>query len=265
MIVAATIPFALVFAMVILLARGESANLLSVGAIAFGLIVDATVILVENIFRQLRPAPGERFARPPLLQRGRRAAELRGNLVFVSPAVGVRPAMLFLAAIIIAGFVPLFILASIEGHIFGPMASAYAYAIAGGLIASFTVSPALSALLLPDPVKERETFILRRLRRAYQPVLEFALENRLLTLGCGALLFVLAALAVQTLGLEPKLEEGNLWIRAKDVMAAVVGGSLLAPALILVVLPLVIDLFSRRRDDDAAEAEEAELRAKPAE
>jgi cobalt-zinc-cadmium resistance protein CzcA len=216
-IVATTIPFALFFAIIILLVRGESANLLSVGAIDFGLIVDATVIMVENIFRHLSQPAGDRFSHSPLLHRVRRVAEFRGKFaVIANSALEVNQAIFFSAAIIIAGFVPLFTLSGIEGHIFGPMAKTYAYAIAGGLIATFTVSPALSAMLLPDKVSETETFIVRWLHRAYRPALGFALANRILTLGCAALLFVLAGFGVRTLGLEflPKLEEGNLWIRA---------------------------------------------------
>jgi len=216
-IVAATIPFALFFATTILTLRGESANLLSVGAIDFGLIVDATVIMVENIYRHLSQRPEERFARSAILHRARPADGLRGKFaVIANSALEVNRAIFFSAAIIIAGFVPLFTLSGVEGHIFGPMARTYAYAIAGGLIATFTVSPALSALLLPSKVAETETVIVRGLRRAYRPVVQFALGNPILTLGAAALLFVVAALAVRSLGLEflPKLEEGNFWIRA---------------------------------------------------
>ena len=107
-------------------------------------------------------------------------------------------------------------MSGVEGHIFAPMAKTYAYAIAGGLIATFTISPALSAILLPERVSEVETFLVRGLRRLYRPVLEFALANRIVTLGGAALLLALAAIALPSLGLEflPKLEEGNLWIRA---------------------------------------------------
>ncbi len=96
------------------------------------------------------------------------------------------------------------------------MARTYAYAIAGGLIATFTVSPALSALLLPVGIEKVETFVVRGLRGLYRPVLEFALANRILTLGSAAVIFGLALLAVRGLGLEflPHLEEGNFWIRA---------------------------------------------------
>ena len=215
-IVATTIPFALFFAITILVLRGESANLLSVGAIDFGLIVDATVILVENIYRHLSGHVAMRAERSRRLAAAG-AAGLAGKPGIILVASDeVSRAIFFSAAIIIAGFVPLFTLAGVEGHIFGPMARTYAYAIAGGLIATFTISPALSALLLPQQVRETETIIVRGLRRLYLPVVRFALANRILTLGGAVLLLALALVGVRSLGLEflPKLEEGNLWIRA---------------------------------------------------
>ena len=213
-IVATTIPFALFFAVTILVLRGESANLLSVGAIDFGLVVDATVIMVENIFRHLRAGPADEALAPEGIAR---AAGLTGKLrTIFRAAAEVNRAIFFSAAIIIAGFVPLFTLSGVEGHIFGPMARTYAYAIAGGLIATFTISPALSAVLLPVGIEEVETFVVRGMRRVYQPILEFALANRILTLGSAAIVFGLALAAVRGLGLEflPHLEEGNLWVRA---------------------------------------------------
>ena len=215
-IVAATIPFALFFAIDILVVRGESANLLSAGAIDFGLIVDGTVIMIENIFRHLAGAVAARPERRRHLDAAR-SAGLSGRLgtIFVA-AQEVGRAIFFSAAIIIAGFLPLFTLSGIEGHIFAPMARTYAYALLGGLIATFTVSPALAALILPEKAREVETIIVRGLRRIYRPAIAFALANRILTLGGGAMLLLIAAIAVPSLGLEflPKLEEGNLWIRA---------------------------------------------------
>jgi len=213
-IVAATIPFALFFAITIMVLRGESANLLSVGAIDFGLIVDATVIMVENIFRHL--SEGEQhyeYAPSGIAARAGLTGKLR---TILRSASEVNQAIFFAAGIIIAGFVPLFTLSGVEGHIFGPMATTYAYAIAGGLIATFTISPALSALLLPDQVSETETLIVHGLRRAYEPVLNFAVANRMVTLATAAVLVVFAVLGGRSLGLEflPHLEEGNLWIRA---------------------------------------------------
>jgi cobalt-zinc-cadmium resistance protein CzcA len=216
MIVAITIPFALFFAIIIMVLRGESANLLSVGAIDFGLIVDATVIMVENIHRHLHLAHERRQVGHAALHRSRAAIELHGKFATIANAAAqVNKGILFSAAIIIAGFVPLFTMSGVEGHIFGPMARTYAYAIAGGLIATFTVSPALSSLLLPDATQEVETAIVRALRRIYEPLVGFALSNRILTLGCAAILGVLAVVALRGLGSEflPHLEEGNLWIR----------------------------------------------------
>ena len=215
-IVAITIPFALSVAILIMMLRGESANLLSVGAIDFGLIVDATVIMVENIFRHLVEATGHRAKGNPLLYDDVPSGLHSVFNPIVNAAAEVNQSIFFSAAIIIAGFVPLFTLSGVEGHIFGPMAKTYAYALAGGLLATFTVSPALSALLLPNRVEETETAIVRWLHRIYEPALEFALINRLLTLGCGGLLILVAGLCVNGLGMEflPKLEEGNLWIRA---------------------------------------------------
>jgi cobalt-zinc-cadmium resistance protein CzcA len=210
LIVAATIPFALFFAVGILVLRGESANLLSVGAIDFGLIVDATVIMVESIYRRLGVAAAATAALGS-------AEGLSGKLAAIyHAAADVNRSIFFAAGIIIAGFLPLFTLSGVEGHIFGPMAKTYAYALAGGLLATFTVTPAISAILLPEHVRETETIVVRALHRMYTPALHVAVANKLLTLaGAGALL-LLAALAIRSLGLEflPKLEEGNLWIRA---------------------------------------------------
>ena len=220
LIVAMTIPFALSFAIALMVAMGESANLLSVGAIDFGLVVDSSVIMVENIFRHLTQRASQHQETGPALHRLRTTVGLSGKFaVIANSATEVNKAILFSAAIIIAGFVPLFTMAGIEGHIFGPMAKTYAYAIAGGLIATFTVSPALASMLLERNAhghEEEETPIGRWLRRIYTPTVEFALANRRRTFVAVGVLLVLALVAARGLGLEflPKLEEGNLWIRA---------------------------------------------------
>ncbi len=214
LIVGATIPFALFFAVIILVLRGESANLLSVGAIDFGLIVDATVIMVEAIFRRL--------AHTNFLSADEEAASSAKTIMdmkehaILTAAADVSRSIFFAAAIIIAAFLPLFTLSGVEGNIFGPMARTYAYALAGGLLATFTITPALSAIILPAHVEETETFIMRLVHRLYMPVLARSLANRRLVLLGGAVLIVMTVIAVRMLGLEflPKLEEGNLWIRA---------------------------------------------------
>jgi cobalt-zinc-cadmium resistance protein CzcA len=210
LIVSATIPFALLFAVTILVLSGESANLLSMGAIDFGIIVDATVIMVENVFRHL--AQNRAGARAPLAPDG-----LTGKLgvIFIASSE-VTHAIFFAATIIIAGFLPLFTLSGVEGHIFGPMARTYAYALSGGLLATFTVSPALSALLLPETVAHAETRIVRFLGRFYARLREVVLYRPRTTLLAGLAVGALALAAASTIGLEflPKLEEGNMWIRA---------------------------------------------------
>jgi cobalt-zinc-cadmium resistance protein CzcA len=216
-IVAATIPFALAFAIIIMVLHGESANLLSVGAIDFGLIVDATVIMVENIFRHLSQPRRERFHKGGTLDRRGGIQSFFGKLGTIElSATEVNRAIFFAAAIIIAGFLPLFTLTGVEGHIFGPMARTYAYAILGGLIATFTVAPVLSALLLKEQEEETETPIVHWMRKVYAPALRFALANRVVALGGLGALLLGAMIAVTGLGLEflPKLEEGSLWIRA---------------------------------------------------
>jgi heavy metal efflux system protein len=209
-IVALTIPFALAFAVLILTIKGESANLLSVGALDFGLVVDASVIMVENIFRHM-------VERSEHIQEGHGHATAASRFSAILHASNeVSRGIFFAAAIIISSFLPLFTLTGVEGHIFGPMAETYAYAIAGGLIATFTVSPVLSAILLPDALSEVETWIVQKLRRAYEPAAAFALANRVLAMGGTLLLIVAAFFAVRSLGVEflPHLEEGNLYIRA---------------------------------------------------
>ena len=214
-IVGATIPFALFFAIGILVLRGESANLLSVGAIDFGLIVDATVIMVESVFRRLGQIheSSVRNSIPPSTS----ANEFGGKLLAIFQAgVDVNRSILFAAGIIIAGFIPLFTLSGVEGHIFGPMAKTYAYALAGGLIATFTVTPALCAVLLPEHVRETETWVVHQLHRLYTPALRYAVGNKFVVSTILLILIALAGVAVHSLGLEflPKLEEGNLWVRA---------------------------------------------------
>src|SRR6202040_2836212 len=214
LIVGATIPFALFFAVIILVLRGESANLLSVGAIDFGLIVDATVIMVEAIFRRLSHATKLSESEQAAIS-AHTVRDMKQHAI-LSASVDVSRSIFFAAAIIIAAFLPLFTLSGVEGNIFSPMARTYAYALAGGLLATFTVTPALSAIILPAHVEETETFIMRILHRLYMPVLARSLAHRRIVLAGGGVLILMTVIAVRLLGLEflPKLEEGNLWIRA---------------------------------------------------
>src|SRR3954454_16229162 len=170
LIVAATIPVALLLAVIITVMRGESANLLSVGAVDLGIILDGTVIMVENIFRHIaRHTPGV-TADP----RSRLSDKLQRVL---TGAVAVDKPIFFSVIITIAAFLPLFTMQGVEGQIFGPMARTYAYALLGAVIATFTVTPVMSSILLPARVTEIETWLVRQIRRVYNIALPFVVRR----------------------------------------------------------------------------------------
>ena len=207
LIVSATIPVALFLAVIITVLRGDSANLLSVGAIDLGIIVDGTVIMVENIFRHL----AHHAARHPNdASRGDRLHRI------LAAAVEVDKPIFFSVVITIAAFLPLFTMQGVEGQIFGPMARTYAYALLGAVIATFTVTPVMASLLLPDKVTEVETFLVRHIRNVYERVLVLAVKNARVAATIALAFLILCGALGLRLGTEflPKLEEGNLWIRA---------------------------------------------------
>lgn len=227
-IVGVNIPFALFFAIIILVLRGEDANLLSLGAVDFGIIVDSAVIMMENIYRNFQsPADHRRsllerlaagYWGPDPTTRGAAVDQRwpeRLRLIFLS-ALQVDKAVFFTAAITVTAFVPLFTMQGVEGQIFGPMARTYGYALAGALIATFTVTPVLAALVLPREIEETETIIVRKLRALYTPVLAGALARVRIAVLLGIAFLAVSALAASRLGSEflPALEEGNFWIRA---------------------------------------------------
>jgi heavy metal efflux system protein len=228
-IVGVNIPFALFFAVILMVLLGEDANLLSVGAVDFGIIVDSAVILVENVFRNFQARPEDRQRALQELAEGRwgtdptRSSDVavtrswndRLRLIFVS-ALQVDSAIFFSAAITVAAFVPLFTMQGVEGQIFSPMARTYGFALVGALIATFTITPVLASLLLPEQVSEVETIVVRALRRVYAPVLRWALGHRLIMVALGLGFMGVISLLATRLGSEflPALEEGNYWIRA---------------------------------------------------
>jgi cobalt-zinc-cadmium resistance protein CzcA len=273
-IVGLTIPFALFFAIILLVVRGESANLLSVGAVDLGIIVDSAVILVENIFRNFQRPLEERrdllhrladgFWGPDPTRRSHSAAPAEGwtdrlRLILIS-AIQVDKAVLFTALITVAAFVPLFTMQGIEGQIFGPMARTYAYALAGALIATFTVTPVLASIFLPERLKEKETIVVRALHQIYKPILRFALNRRFIVTLIGTVFIAVAALLAPRLGSEflPHLEEGNFWIRASMPMTlALQDGEAAARKMraILLKSPEVITVVSQHgRPDDGSDA-----------
>jgi heavy metal efflux system protein len=220
-IVGVNIPFALFFSIIILVLRGEDANLLSLGAVDFGIIVDSAVIVVENIFRVFQAREREELLRraTPIAENGRRSGDeslmTRIRLIYIS-ATQVDTAVLFSTAITLAAFVPLFTMQGVEGQIFSPMARTYGYALVGALLATFTITPVLASYLLPEHVQESETLAVRGIRAIYTPVLRLALRARRVTVALGAVFLISSGLLASQLGTEflPALEEGNLWIRA---------------------------------------------------
>ena len=228
-IVGVNIPFALFFSILILVLRNEDANLLSVGAVDFGIIVDAAVILVENIYRNFQARPEDRQALLQQLAEQKWGADPTRQMdssepgawtdrlrLILASGLQVDRAIFFSTAIIVAAFIPLFTMQGVEGQIFGPMARTYAYALVGALMATFTVTPCLASLLLPEHVREVETIVVRRLRSIYTPVLRWSLNNRKITVASGLVFLAVSGFLGWQLGSEflPTLEEGNLWIRA---------------------------------------------------
>src|SRR5208282_2416573 len=165
-IVGVNIPFALFFAVIIMVIMGQDANLLSVGAVDFGIIVDSAVILIENIFRNFQ-SPGEQQSLLHQLAEGRFGADPTRSAgsthaphwtdrlrPILASALQVDMAILFSALITVAAFVPLFTMQGVEGQIFSPMARTYGLALFGALLSTFTITPVLASVLLPEHVEE---------------------------------------------------------------------------------------------------------------
>jgi len=202
LIVAINVPLALLFAFSVLFLRGKSANLLSIGAVDFGIIVDSSVIMVENIYRHLSTGLN---ADLPIGQR----------IVIASSEI--QRSLAFSTAIMVCAFLPLFTMSGPEGQIFGPMADTYAFALAGALVLALVLSPVLCDLLLPRLKPKPDNFFVRALQGSYRRQLKRCLHHRWLTLTVFALVVAVTAAAIPLLGREfmPELEEGNLWIQAQ--------------------------------------------------
>ncbi len=200
LIVAINIPLALCFAFTVLFTRGMSANLLSIGAVDFGIIVDSSVIMVENIYRHI--SSGE-YAELTLKQRILKATH------------EVERALFFTTAIMVCAFVPLFTMKGPEGQIFGPMADTYAFALAGALMLALTVAPVLCLFAFKNLQPTPDNWLVRKMKEGYLRNLRICLEYRWVTVGIMSALTVGTLMMLPFLGREfmPALEEGNLWIR----------------------------------------------------
>ena len=201
-IVALVIPLALFYAITILYLGGKSANLLSIGAVDFGIIVDSSVIIVETIYRHITDHNADR------------SKSLIDRIAEASHEVE-RP-LLFSTMIIVCAFLPLFTMSGPAGALFGPMAATYAFSILGALLLSVTLAPVLCSFLFGNKTEEKETIIDRVMKWVYQRVLQHVLRFRLAFLTLMGLILTVTLALVPTLGGEfmPELEEGNLWIRA---------------------------------------------------
>jgi len=201
-IVALIIPMAILFSISALYFQDKSANLLSIGAIDFGIIVDSSVIIVENIYRHLTARRADRSR--PLIDR------------IADASHEIERALFFSTLIIVCAFIPLFSMTGPEGALFGPMANTYAFAILGALIMAVTLTPVLCSFLFHNDMKETETFVDRIMKKRYLAMLNRVLNYRRLALVVMGGLLGFTAWLVPRLGGEfmPQLEEGNLWIRA---------------------------------------------------
>jgi cobalt-zinc-cadmium resistance protein CzcA len=201
-IVALTIPFSLLFASICLELRHIPANLLSLGALDFGMVVDGAVVMVENIVRHL----GRRdTVSKPVLARIRDAAHEVQRPVF------------YAIAIIITAYLPIFTLEQVEGRLFKPMAWTVAFALLGALIFSMLIAPVLSSLLFREGTREWRNPVLMFLRERYRKDVRWAIEHRAVTIGgavaCLSLTVFLAISGIIGSEFLPHLDEGAIWVR----------------------------------------------------
>ncbi len=198
LIVAAAIPLSMLFAFDLMVRAGVTGSLMSLGAIDFGLVVDSSVISVENSVRRLAEDRSDR-SRVDIVREA--ALEVR------------RPTM-FGELIILIVYVPILFLEGMEGKLFRPMALTVVFALAGSMLLSLTLIPVLSSLLLPRKIAERESLVVRAAKRVYRPVLEMALRWKWAVLALAALLMINGVLLARTLGSEfvPRLYEGTIVI-----------------------------------------------------
>jgi cobalt-zinc-cadmium resistance protein CzcA len=201
-IVALTIPFSLLFAATCLNLRGIPANLLSLGALDFGMVVDGAVVMVENIIRHLgHPQNADRTP----MERIRDAVHEVQRPVF------------YAIAIIITAYLPIFTLQRVEGRLFKPMAWTVAFALLGALLFSMLVAPALASLFFPKGAREWHNPVMELLKRLYRDAVKWAIEHRLITVGVAVfgLLIAIFLTVGGVIGSEflPHLDEGALWVR----------------------------------------------------
>ncbi|MEZ4315422.1 MAG: efflux RND transporter permease subunit, partial [Polyangiaceae bacterium] len=208
LVVAVTIPLSLLFAVIVMNALGLSGNLMSLGAIDFGLLVDGSVIIVENASRRLSI---ERASRGRALSAEERIATVE------SATLEVRSASVFGEAIIAIVYLPLFALADVEGKLFRPMATTVLLALLGAFVLSLTLVPVLTSYVVQPKAGEHETWILRKAHAAFAPLLRLAARRQVVTLAASVMLLAGGVALATRVGAEfvPQLDEGDLLIEAR--------------------------------------------------
>ncbi|HTC63794.1 MAG TPA: CusA/CzcA family heavy metal efflux RND transporter [Candidatus Saccharimonadales bacterium] len=200
-IVALTIPLSLLFAFILLHGRGVPANLLSIGAIDFGIIIDGTVVMMENIYRELAERHGKEYK---LID------------VILSAARDVDRPIFYSVAVILAGYLPIYALTGPSGKLFLPMAETMSYALLGSLIFTLTLVPVLASYWFTKGVKEKTNRAYEWFRSEYAAELNWCLDNPILTMVIATIIFGASLMLIPYIGGEfmPHLDEGALWVRA---------------------------------------------------
>ncbi|WP_415062621.1 efflux RND transporter permease subunit [Bdellovibrio sp.] len=201
-ITAFTIPLSLLATFLIMKPLGLSGNLMSLGALDFGIIVDGTVILIDNCVRYIHEMSK---------QHGRKLTRAEVQAAVYEASVEVRVAAGFGELIVVAVFLPIFALTGVEGKMFTPMAATFAIAVACALVLSFTTAPALASLILQGNAEDKEPKFMHWIRLAYEPIFNLAYKFKGITLGTGVLAIVVGGVLFATRGAEflPQLSEGS--------------------------------------------------------
>jgi cobalt-zinc-cadmium resistance protein CzcA len=201
LIVAVTIPLALLFAFICLDLQKASANLLSIGAVDFGILVDGAVVMVENIFRQIAL---------------RKGTPLNVREIIKDAAAEVDRPLFYAVAVIVASFLPIYVLAGPSGTLFKPMADTMVFALIGSLIVTLTLLPVLCSWFMWQGVRERRNAAFEVIKSVYTKGLDFCLAHPWGTTFASAILLAGSLLLIPGIGAEfmPQLDEGALWVRA---------------------------------------------------
>ncbi|MCA9039933.1 MAG: efflux RND transporter permease subunit [Planctomycetaceae bacterium] len=211
-IVALAIPLSMLFATNVMAYTAITASLMSLGAIDFGLIVDSSVIMIENCIHRISHTDGK-----------------KSHIELIrDAAVEVRKPTMFGELIISVVFLPILLMEGTEGKLFRPMALTVLFALAGSMLLSMTLMPALASLVLPKRLKEKEVFLIRMIKKIYDPLVSRAIRHPILTITSAIALFAVSIPVGMNLGAEfmPRLEEGDLLVEAVRLPSATLEGSI---------------------------------------